>query len=319
MYDAVLAANPDHVELVYYPGNHGDRIADYANYTLNWLSQYTRPAGDTPSPLSFSLEWTGQHFWMGMKLSSSALREAHWVRVRQASFDRAAKLIQVDAENLKPQTGDGSGAGVPPSNLTVNLTFDLARLGLPLTGPYTIERIDLGSGAFSVTYVTPVAGILEAPLPAGLYMYRIVAGNQPPTYQTLVLQQGASGYSGAQDTSLNEWAPDLNYGAASELRLYHTRAQPTMKILLRFDLSQLPASATVRSAVLSVRVTTPPKNAPRIAVDAYRVNRPWAAAQATWNRPATGQSWSVAGAEGVPGDRAETASDRPRWVSGWRP
>lgn len=313
MYDAVLASDPDHAELVYYPGNHGDRITDYANYTLNWLGQYTRPVNDVPSALSFAQDWTGQHFWMGMKLSSTALNEAHWVRVRQASFDLSARLIQVDAENLKPQTGDGSGAGVPPSNLAVNLTFDLAKLGLPLTGPYTVERIDLGTGAFSLTYATPANGVLETPMPGGQFMYRIVAGNQPPVYQTLVLQQGAGGYAGAQDNYLNEWAPDLNYGAASELRLYHTGAQPTMKALLRFDLSQLPANAAVRSAVLSVRVTTPPKNAPYVAVDAYRMNRPWAAGQATWNRPATGQNWSAVGAEGAPGDRAETAGDSRPW------
>jgi predicted peptidase len=314
MYDAVMAHDPERVELVYFPGNHGSRISDYGNYTLNWLSQFSRPDGDAPMPLDFAADWTGSHFWMGVKLSSDTLTEAHWVRVREATFDRGAKMIRVDASNRLPQNGDPSGAGVPPpSNLTVNLTFDLARIGLPTAQPYTVERIDLGTGAFSLTYVTPTTGILQVPMPAGQFMYRIVAGNQPPVYQTLVLQQGTAGYAGVQDTYLNQWAPDLSYGSASELRLFHSGAQPTMKALLRFDLSGLPANAHLRYATLSLRVTATSNHSPYITVDAYRMNRAWDAATATWNRPSASQGWSSVGAEGVPGDRVDTISDSRKW------
>ena len=115
-------------------------------------------------------------------------------------------------------------------------------------------------------------------MPAGTFMYRIVAGNQPPTYQTLVLQQGSERLYRRQDTYLSQWAPDLNYGAASDIRLYHTGAQPTMKALLRFDLSQLPANAyrALRRAERARRQVCP--HAGSIAVDAYRMNRPWAGA-----------------------------------------
>lgn len=314
MVTATQAYQPDRVELIYYPGNHGDRIADYGNYTLNWLAQFQRPDGDSPTPLSFTQDWTGWHFWMGTTLSSSALTEAHWLRVRQATFDPAARVITVDAENLKPQTGDPSGAGVPaPSDLTVSLAFSLTQIGLPTALPYTIERINLGTGEFNVSYATPVNGVLQAPMPSGQYLFRIVAGNQPPTYHTLALQQGATGYTAGQDTYLNEWAPDLNYGAVSALRIYHSKAQPTMKALLRFGLDSLPANAYLRFAILSVRLTAPPRNDSQIHVDAYRMNRAWGANQATWNRPTAGQWWAAVGAEGVPGDRAETPSDSRPW------
>ena len=45
MYLKRAETTPDHVELVSFPGDHGDRIQDYGNYTVNWLSQFTRAVG----------------------------------------------------------------------------------------------------------------------------------------------------------------------------------------------------------------------------------------------------------------------------------
>lgn len=299
---------PDRVEWVEFPGAHGDRIADFANYTLDWLGQFRRTPGDAPRELSFATDWTGAHFWIGVQMSSAALNEAHWVRVNRATYDLDSKTIQVDIENLKPRTGDPQSLGVPPpSNLNVTLTFDLARIGLPASGAYTIERVDKDAGTFTQTSVTASGGAVQAVVPQGAHLLRITAGNRPPVTQVLKLRQGLSSYTGATDTYLSNWAPTTNYAAAATLSLRAKDAAPAHNPLLKFDLARLPAGAYLRFATLSVRVSQLPGAAMPIQV--YAVNRPWKLAEATWNRASAGVAWAQPGAEGVPADRSGQRGD----------
>lgn len=64
--------------------------------------------------------------------------------------------------------------------------------------------------------------------------------------------------------------------------------------LLRFDLSSIPAYATIVSATLSLRAKQDFSYNTR-AVKVYRVLRNWVEAQATWNVYSTGNSWGTAG------------------------
>jgi hypothetical protein len=146
------------------------------------------------------------------------------------------------------------------------------------------------------------------PLPKGAFLYRIVAGDQPPAYQVVKLQRGLNGYAGVTDTSLKQWAPTTNYGGI-ELEIYHEGAQPFVKSLLRFDLNSVPASAQIRFAVLSVKTSYLVSNLNRPEVGAYRLNRAWEEYAATWNAPRSAAAWDQPGAEGVPGDRAAGPAD----------
>jgi pimeloyl-ACP methyl ester carboxylesterase len=316
LYQLALDNAADHVELVSFPGGHGDRIADHGNYTMNWFAQFQRSDGYAPQNNTFSLDESGRVFWLGVQLSSDAVSvdpttfalrtEAHWTRIHNATFDVAGKTIAVDAENLPPGTGDPNVYGAyPPANLTVNLVFYLDQIGLPLSGPYTIERINKDTGDFGVTFATAANGLLRVPLPQGAYLYRISAGNQPPTYQVIKLQRGSATVA---DTYLSQWAPTTNYGY-TELAIYHKGSQPQLKSLLRFDLSALPAGAYIRFAALSVKTTSLPNNLNRPDVGVYQMNRAWDELGATWNVPRTGGAWSLAGAEGAPGDRAADPTD----------
>jgi|GEM_PF-1165455 len=318
LYTRIQRFEPDHVELVYFPGQHGDRIADHANYTLNWLSQFTRPADYVPQDISFALDWTGSHFWMNVQMSSTSLNEAHWVRVNRASFDRAGKVIQVDAENLMPLTGDPAYLGAyPPTNLTVKLTFDLARMGLPTSGPYTVERINKDDGTMAAPeFPTASNGALQVSLAQGATMLRITAGNQPPSMATLELRRGLNGYNGVSDTYLSSWEPTTAKGASASLYVHHTGSVAALNPLFRFDLSPLPAGAHVRFALLNVRVTD---NGGTGQVDfpaeLYELNRSWRESDATWNQAMAGQPWASPGAEGVPGDRSATLMDYREFVA----
>jgi len=307
---------PEHVERVYFPGVHGDRIADFANYTLDWLGQFTRPPADAPRELSFATDWSGAHFWLDVKLSADVLREAHWVRVHRATYNPFGRVVEADIENRRPLTGDYlNGLGVyPPQNLAVTLTFDVARMGLPASGPYTVELVNKDDGTFTRLPIANAAGgKVAASVPAGAYIVRITAGDRPPATQVLTLRQGTSGYTGAQDTYLSSWLPDANNAGSQGLYLYHNKeGSPILSPALKFDLSPLPAGAYLRYAVLSVRVSqTPDAGKPWFTqpMSAHALNRPWQVSEATWNRAAAGVSWAVPGAEGVPQDRAAAATD----------
>lgn len=304
--------NADHVERVYFPGIHGDRIADFANYTLDWLGQHVRPLNDAPEELSFATDWTGSHFWLDMKLSADTLREAHWVRVNRANYDLFTRTIEVDVENLQPLTGDyTTGLGVrPPTNLSVTLEFDLARIGLPMSGIYTVEQVGKDDGRFSQSFLSPNGGKLSVTVPQGAYMVRIMAGDKPPSSAVLTLRQGLDNYTGVQDTYLSSWSPGANYAASPSLSLYYQKsgstAFPMISPVVKFDLSRLPAGAYLRYAVLSVRFNYAPAGVMPVGV--YALTRPWKLNEATWERASISALWDRPGAEGL-GDRAATPSD----------
>lgn len=322
MYQAVLDNNPQRVELQLYPGNHGVRYPDHANYTLDWLGQFRRDPQAAPQHNTFSRDESGRNFWIGLQYSSDAvsvdpatyalITEAHWTRVWDATYNPDLRTIEVDAENLVPLTGNIYDYGAyPPNDLTVQMEFYLDQIGLPRSGPYTIERIDKDTGQFVLSTATASNGVLRVPLPKGAFLYRIVAGDRPPTYQTMTLQQDLNGYTGARDTFISAWAPDTNYGSwpNQTLAVSHIGPLAQRAPLLRFDLSGLPANAVVRFAVLIVRVTDVPNNINRPPVGVYRLNRPWGDNQATWRQARSGVSWSQQGAEGVPADREGAPED----------
>lgn len=320
MYLHVLQYNPDHVERTYFPGVHGDRIngAEFANTQLDWLYQFTRPVDDAPQNLNFNLDWSGSHFWVAATFSETALSEAHWLRVSGATYNQRLKTIDLDVENLKPLSGAAGGKGVPaPKNMPVTLTFDLERIGLPTTGAYTVELVGkddpaAGGGAsfswtFAQTFVTETGSKVQATVPQGSYILRLSAGGQPPNTQTLSLRQGADGYTGGTDTFISPWDPDKNFGANQNLQLRVDGTNPIHTGLIRFDLSRLPAGATVRFAVLNVKVVTLANAALPLQVDS--LTRPWQANEATWKRASAASSWTTPGASNVPGDRAGVIAD----------
>ncbi len=323
------------VQLEFYPGDHGTRKENFATFTLDWLGQHQRATTFAPQDNIFSRDESGRNFWISVQLSSDevsvdptnyALRtEAHWTRVWAANYDAAAGTIAVDAENLEPMTGTlnpnpfyGEVIGAyPPQDLTVELKFHLDQIGLPTDGVYTVTRLNKDTGELTTSFAVAANGIVSVTLPKGAFLYHVAAGNTLPVYQTVVLQQGNSGYGGTRDTYINAWAPDTNYAASSVLGIgslsSNNNVYPQQTALLRYDLSPLPANAQVRFAVLIVEPPDPdslPRNINRPAVEAFQVNRLWDEGAATWKQARSGVPWSQQGAEGVPGDRAAMYSDR---------
>lgn len=129
----------------------------------------------------------------------------------------------------------------------------------------------------------------------------------PPT--VLVLQHGAGGYGGAEDTTLNAWAPDAPHHTHPTLSLRTSGGENAKEALLRFDVQQIPPQAQVVQATLELYVANR-SNANWLWAEAHQVLRPWVASQATWNQAASGTPWAVPGCNGIATDRADTIYDR---------
>jgi len=126
-------------------------------------------------------------------------------------------------------------------------------------------------------------------------LFGVLGWTLPALAQTTVtLQQGTAGYTGTMDTYIDQFTPTDFYGGVEriEIRSYDAGSGLTEKqnLLLRFELSSIPSSATVTSASLklyNIRATA------NDAADAIVLGR----CTSAWNNQST---WSM----GVPSTTA---------------
>jgi len=129
----------------------------------------------------------------------------------------------------------------------------------------------------------------------------------PGPVATVELQNGLNGYNGCEDTFIDTFAKNGNFGNAEIMEL---RAKHEKNLLLRFDLaplSSIPPDATIDVAVLSLWCTNQSNTSP-IEVNSYRLLRPWEEMQATWNQARAGDPWGEPGAFQMGVDRASQTS-----------
>jgi len=138
----------------------------------------------------------------------------------------------------------------------------------------------------------------------------------PAGDETVTLQQGVGGYTGADDSYISLWYPINNYGGFSRM---YVHAGDFVSTLLRFELSGVPAGATVSSATLSLYAASSTSSEPMTAT-AYALVRPWEEMDASW-RVAQGSSyWGVSGVNDTLRDREAvgagdvTLSAAGQWV-----
>jgi len=130
----------------------------------------------------------------------------------------------------------------------------------------------------------------------------------------VVLQQGKSpsingnpvgpAYTGTQDTYINRWIPDTNFGNESRLMLGQSRAY---RPLVRFDLTpgSIPPASTVVTAQLGLYCYA--RNVfNALTAQVYQVVRPWNPTQATWMNATAADQWSIEGCDHPSTDRWAT-------------
>jgi hypothetical protein len=200
--------------------------------------------------------------------------------------------------------------------LFANVTFKGTGDYLPVdAGTYDLEVRLAGTNtvALSVPGVSLSDGTVYTIFAMGL------AGGEPtltavPSADVsfVTLQDGLNGYAGTTDTYIDLGNADTNWGAADRVR---TKTTENADALVRFDLSGLPADATIKEAKLrlyaidntGIRPIAQDELAfarpngfhfmPTITLRSHQVLRPWSEASATWIETMMGEAWGLPGAQ----------------------
>ena len=274
--------------LAAYAGGHGDDHPDWTpERILDFFSQYALVT--CPLTVTVHTPEDKAYYWLGISYVTSD----HWTNV-DASFGRDTKTITVDVFDER----------VPA--VPVDITFDLARMGLPTNVSYTVEDANLDTGDFVQTVVTSSMTSLVLRV-QGDHHHLVAYPFTAPTPQTLVLSQGEGGYSGASDTYIETYQTGVNHGPEGEMWLSNGGSRTP---LLRFALTNVPSGVVVKAAQLDLTTTSRWGSATTMDTALYRLLRPWEANQATWLNALAGQAWAASGALGEGQDFDPTPSAR---------
>ncbi len=108
----------------------------------------------------------------------------------------------------------------------------------------------------------------------------------------------------ASDTAISGADPSRAFGAEDVLEVDGDEVEgKKIYALLKWDLSELPSGAALKSAVITFYVVNESQGA---GYSFYEMKRAWSEADATWRLAAPGQPWLVAGARS-PGERGSEA------------
>jgi hypothetical protein len=182
---------------------------------------------------------------------------------------------------LSLNSGTGEISGTPTSSGTSNFTVEVTDSQTPTP--------DTDTQALSIT------------INSGQQQYEVT------------LQNGLDGYTGWEDAWITEDNPTTNYGTIDKAHLqYYTSDRQ----LHKFDLSSIPAGATIDSAVLEIYVYKVTRGTP--PVTAYRVMKSWEEMETTYNIAETGVPWGTPGLQaGVDYDSGSAVSSPNVTSAGW--
>lgn len=130
----------------------------------------------------------------------------------------------------------------------------------------------------------------------------ITPASTPSGPATSTLRQGVNGYSGATDTYLNGSSTASNFGATATILI--DGAGPYANALLKWDLSSIPASATVSDVKIVYNVTN---NSGANTYSIYRSLVPWVGSEANWASSTASTAWGTPGSLDNADDYSPTA------------
>jgi pimeloyl-ACP methyl ester carboxylesterase len=281
-------------ELVTHPSGHADFVPGVSDNDLPFLEQYDNDIA-TPPELHIVTDEGKSYYWLSVRKEGVADQDWSGFAEVDVRCVRSTSTISVTA-------GDGGF----PEGKPLAVTLDLEGMEYDPGIAYDIEEFDAATGEFELhTAVWPVDGRLTLTVPVNdLGVVRrefVIYPASGIELQTVRLQQGENGYSGAADTYVTAYEPQTAHGLEDRLLLaYDTRR----KALLQFDLSPVPSGVLIKSAQLTVHLLE--TRGSDITVSAYEMLRPWLDSDATWDDASQGQPWNEPGI-GEGSDRSSTA------------
>ncbi len=290
-YDAIMAVNPARAELRWYEGGHDpSQTPPYGGaWAVNFMKDYRLNA----NPAS-------------LRIRTDESKSFYWLDIHAHKGDPWRTFTEVDAD-LNAE--DERIVATVRDNAQVDLSFDLARMGLDARVSYVISQTNDSLGS-SIDAVTPLDGRLHITAPKGVTQLEIFPnrGNMPVE---LVLQRGKDGYQGVTDAWINAWSPDANYGAANNIYL---RPSAVQRGLIRFDLAGLlPDRIQITSADLYLYDNA---NGPDMTVNLHLLQKDWTEEQVTYNQAVQGQPWTHPGGdfEATPAASLDLQGGTPGYV-----
>jgi hypothetical protein len=255
---------------------------------LRLSATYTMPVSSAPVDVTYSWD------------NGAAQTNVHTIAAGAAT-DAWSITTGTVATQTKVAMKIASGAATPtaptitiqPADRTVTAgqtaTFSVAATG---TAPLTYQWRRNGTaiaGATSSSYTTPATTLADS---GSTFDVLVTNGQGSVTSSvahltvnagggstTVTFQQGLNGYAGTSDTYIDQFTPGGSFGTLDrlEVRYYDpgTGLTEHMDTLIRFDLSTIPAGATVTSAKLTLYNTRAAANDPSDVVMLGKVTAAW--------------------------------------------
>ncbi len=183
---------------------------------------------------------------------------------------------------------------------------------------YTLPATGFGDHVYSATFTpnsgSPIDIIATGTLDSG--MTRTMAMSEMSVYEsptTLVLQPDATG---GKDTYLYMWQKSRNFGTTASLWVSNEWADSLAYSLYQFDVSAVPPTAAVTSAILELRQNTPSANGGTVGVrsitsDWIEGSKNGNNGDSNWDNRDVATPWTTAG-----GDYASTVESTATIASG---
>src|SRR5215218_3520905 len=265
------------------------------------------------APYTFTIPASVAQGWLNTPSSNNGILLAHTTNYDGFVFD-TKEGAQPPKFTLNYTTSGGGADTTPPdtsidsgpsgtfTNPSASFTFSSSEAGSTFeckldggsfgscTSPKSYTSLSDGSHTFSVRAKDSAGNVDSTPAA------RTWTVSTAPVSQTVTLNSVA-------DAGLSELAPNTNNGAATTLKVDGDDPDPgggDLYAALRWDLSQIPAGATVSSATVTLNISNHSNDTgtPQ-TYGAYELKKAWNEGQLSWNQAATGAPWTTAGAKGT--------------------
>ena len=208
-----------------------------------------------------------------------------------------AGLVQEWIDGTRPNYG----VLLLASGLTVETSFWSSEYSVQSKHPKLVVRYTYGAAPGPTATPTPTVTGTAGPSPTPTF-------TPTPGGVQRTFQEGELGYTGVEDTYIDQWDPGGTIKRGYDAKVA-VRQGGVFKTLIRFDLSSLPADATIQEAKLGLYAYGR-SNSGALDVTVRPVLRSWAEGQATWNLAATGVPWAQPGCSEPDVDVGDPAATR---------
>jgi len=223
--------------------------------------------------------------WLDDQVSVTVADATSELPAIPVTFVANANSSKTDGFTYRWDFGDGSSIVSSGDSMTTSHTYAAAG-----TYPVMVEATD----AFGHKAVASA-------------MATVNPGTPPtPATASATFRQGLDGYNGVKDTYIDSTVLPWSSVTQQNEIVMRVRQKNVKSALLYFDVSSIPANATIKSATLKVYASY--GSLPNLLLSGYALKKPWDVNTANWWNASSMSKWEMAGANGS-GDRDSTPFD----------